>query len=121
MQGRLSEAPNNGDLDWFPDENWNEEFSLAKELGFGSIELVFDRGCISSNPLLTKCGRKQLRKEFLRNALIPYSCCLNFIIDNSIKNSDIFVLCEESMGFLEEVGINLAILPLFDKTKNQSR
>jgi len=116
MQGRLAEAPNNGDLDWFPDENWNEEFGLAKELGFGSIELVFDRGCISSNPLRTKCGRKQLRKEFLRNALIPYSCCLNFIIDNSIKNSDIFVLCEESMGFLEEVGINLAILPLFDKS-----
>ena len=48
--------------------------------------------------------------------MIPYSCCLNFIIDNSIKNSDVFVSCEESMGFLEEVGINLAILPLFDKS-----
>ena len=30
MQGRLAEAPNNDDLDWFPDENWKEEFDLAK-------------------------------------------------------------------------------------------
>ena len=46
MQGRLAEAPNNDDLDWFPAENWKEKFDLAKKVGFGSIELVFDRGCI---------------------------------------------------------------------------
>lgn len=116
MQGRLAEAPNNDDLDWFPAENWKKEFDLAKKVGFGSIELVFDRGCISANPLRTKSGRTQLRKEFLRNGLIPYSCCLNFIIDSPIKNSDVFASCEESIEFLEEVGIKVAILPLFDKS-----
>lgn len=116
MQGRLAEAPNNNDLDWFPAENWKEEFELAKEVGFGSLELVFDRGCISANPLRTRAGRTQLRKEFLRSGLTPYSSCLNFIIDNPITSSDVFASCEESMEFLEEVGIKLAILPLFDKS-----
>jgi sugar phosphate isomerase/epimerase len=116
MQGRLAEAPNNDDLDWFPAQSWEEEFDLAKEIGFGSIELVFDRGCISSNPLRTKVGRDKLRKEFFEHGLIPYSCCLNFIIDSSIKNSDVFAMCEESLGFLKEVGINVAILPLFNKS-----
>jgi len=116
MQGRLAEAPNNDDLDWFPAQSWEEEFDLAKEIGFGSIELVFDRGCISSNPLRTKAGRDKLRKEFLKNGLIPYSCCLNFVIDNPIKNDDVFASCVESIKFLNEVGIKLAVLPLFDKS-----
>lgn len=116
MQGRLAEAPDNDDLDWFPAQSWKEEFAIAKEIGFGSIELVFDRGCISSNPLRTKVGRDKLRKEFFEHGLIPYSCCLNFIIDSSIKNSDVFAMCEESLGFLKEVGINVAILPLFNKS-----
>tara|TARA_B100000686_G_scaffold224471_1_gene231602 strand:- start:434 stop:1231 length:798 start_codon:yes stop_codon:yes gene_type:complete len=116
MQGRLTEAPNNDDLDWFPAKSWKEEFDLAKEVGFGSIELVFDRGCISSNPLRTKAGRDKLRKEFLKNGLIPYSCCLNFVIDNPIQNDDVFASCVESIKFLNEVGIKLAILPFFDKS-----
>ena len=116
MQGRLTEAPNNDDFDWFPAQSWEEEFDLAKEIGFGSIELVFDRGCISSNPLRTKSGRDKLRKEFLENGLIPYSCCLNFVIDNPIKNDDVFASCVESIKFLNEVGIKLAVLPLFDKS-----
>lgn len=117
MQGRLSEAPNNDDLDWFPSDNWYEEFDLARDLGISSIELVFDRGYISSNPLRTKLGRDKLRKEFVRTDLIPYSCCLNFIIDNPIQNNDVFASCVESVKFLNEVGIRFAILPLFNKSE----
>ena len=64
MQGRLAEAPNNSDLDWFPDENWNEEFGLAKELGFGSIELVLDRGRISSNLCAQNAAGNSSAKNF---------------------------------------------------------
>lgn len=116
MQGRLVEAPNNDDLDWFPTDNWFEEFDLARNLGISSIELVFDRGYISSNPLRTKLGRDKLRKEFVRTNLIPYSCCLNFIIDNPIQNNNVFASCVESIKFLNEVGIRFAILPLFNKS-----
>ena len=116
MQGRLAEAPNNDDLDWFPSDNWYEEFDLAKDLGISSIELVFDRSYIRSNPLRTKLGRDRLRKEFVRTGLTPYSCCLNFIIDNPIQNNDVFTSCVESIKFLNELGIRLAILPLFNKS-----
>ena len=116
MQGRLVDAPNNDDLDWFPEDNWCEEFDIARDLGISSIELVFDRGYINSNPLRTKLGRDRLRKEFVRTGLIPYSCCLNFIIDNPIQNNDVFESCVESIKFLNELGNRLAILPLFNKS-----
>jgi hexulose-6-phosphate isomerase len=117
MQGRLTDAPINNDLDWFPEDNWYEEFDLARNLGFSSIELVFDPGYISSNPLRTTSGRDMLRKEFVRTNLIPYSCCLNFIIDNPIKNNDVFASCADSIKFLNELGIRFAILPLFNKSE----
>ena len=30
MQGRLIDSPN-GQLDWFPQNNWKDEFSIASE------------------------------------------------------------------------------------------
>lgn len=116
MQGRLVDAPDNEHLDWFPTQNWQEEFKLAKEIGLGSIELVFDRGRTSLNPLLARSGRAMLRKEFSETGLLPYSCCLNFIIDNSIKNEDVFELCVESLKFLNELDIKMAVLPLFGES-----
>lgn len=116
MQGRLVDAPDNRDLDWFPVDNWVDEFKIAKQLGLDTIELVIDRAQNNKNPLQSLDGRKNLCMAFLDNGLKPYSCCLNFIIDNSIEDKTPFELCAGYIVGLGELGVRFAILPLFGKS-----
>ena len=41
MQGRLS-APKNDRIQFFPKNNWQNEFELCSEIGFSCIEWVVD-------------------------------------------------------------------------------
>ena len=50
MQGRLIDPPSGDNLDWFPFDNWEQEFSIAQSLSLNSIELVIDRKMSSNNP-----------------------------------------------------------------------
>ena len=50
MQGRLS-PPQNGRLQFFPKNDWEKEFQLARNLGFSSIEWVIDWHEYWNNPV----------------------------------------------------------------------
>ena len=41
-QGRLTMPPN-GELQWFPEQKWINEFKIAKNLGYDFIELLVER------------------------------------------------------------------------------
>ena len=114
MQGRLLESPVKNDLDWFPTKTWKREFSLAKELPIKTIELVLDRKMDRNNPLRSDKGRKEVKQEFLKNKLQPYSCCMNFIIDHPISDEDIFKDIKKLIIELNEIGVKNIILPLFN-------
>jgi len=116
MQGRLVDAPDNQDLDWFPIKAWADEFSLASTLGINSIELVFDKGYNKENPLRSESGREKIREAFLLNRLTPYSGCLNFIIDNFITDIAVFDACVSSIEALSQLNVKFVILPLFGKS-----
>ena len=52
MQGRLSK-PINGMIQSFPKNSWENEFYLAKDIGFKLIEWVLDEN-IKDNPIVNK-------------------------------------------------------------------
>ena len=52
MQGRLSK-PKNGKIQSFPINSWENEFYLAKNIGFELIEWVLDEN-VKDNPILDK-------------------------------------------------------------------
>ena len=52
MQGRLSK-PLNGKIQSFPVNSWENEFYLAKNIGFELIEWVLDEN-VKDNPILDK-------------------------------------------------------------------
>ena len=52
MQGRLSK-PINGKIQSFPINSWENEFYLAKNIGFELIEWVLDEN-VKDNPILDK-------------------------------------------------------------------
>ena len=51
-QGRLSK-PTDGKIQSFPKNSWENEFYLAKDIGFKLIEWVLDDN-IKDNPILNK-------------------------------------------------------------------
>ena len=116
MQGRLSRAPDNDNLDWFPLEKWSDEFGYAKDLGFQTIEIVIDKEKNINNPVWTPDGRNKILNAFKKNQLKAYSSCINFIIANSISKEDVFVEAFKAIEFLNEIGIELIVLPLFEKS-----
>lgn len=116
MQGRLSKAPDSKDLDWFPLDNWHQEFKLARELGFDTIEIVLDKAKNPDNPVWSNSGRMELFNQFKQYELIPYSACLNFIINYSLSNTEIFKQTCLAIENLNTIGIKYIILPLFGES-----
>ena len=64
MQGRLIDPPNGDDLDWFPYNNWEDEFSIAQSLSLSSIELIVDRDMNNNNPLWSQVGRTRIKELY---------------------------------------------------------
>lgn len=50
MQGRLTQPKGRG-IQFFPFDNWIEEFKVAKEIGLKEIEFIFDYDNYKENPL----------------------------------------------------------------------
>lgn len=116
MQGRLSNVYDNDNLDLFPFESWESEFRLASKLGFQTIELVVDKSLNKNNPIWSKEGKVKIIDYFSTNHLSPYSACLNFIIDFPIYSKPIFEKVCQCISILNDIGVNLVILPLFESS-----
>lgn len=59
LQGRLT-PPWNGELQCFPRGRWEEEFLLARDCGFESIELIAETIHNPDNPVWSADGRKRI-------------------------------------------------------------
>jgi len=119
MQGRLSPLVD-GKIQAFPEDNWENEFQLARKLGISIMEWTLDFDKIYENPLLTSIGQQKiscLSKEY--NVTIP-SLTADFIMqepyykyDNDKHNillnalKDVLISCKTA-------GIRMIIFPLVD-------
>jgi len=85
MQGRLTESDQ---LDFFPAETWREEFKIAKEIGFNAIEWGFATTHWENNPILSRTGRRDIRR-LIKDSNIPIpSVCGYYFADNGFTGKD---------------------------------
>lgn len=113
MQGRLIDPPHRDDLDWFPFDNWENEFSIAQNLSFKSIELVVDRKMKKNNPIWDQTSRDRIKQLYDQYELKPIACCVNFVIDNSISDYVIANRVKDIIKYVSELDFNYIIIPLF--------
>ena len=116
MQGRLIDAPDNEDLDWFPFRSWEKEFELANKLNLSTIELVLDRGLNKKNPIWSLRERIKIKRLLNKYNLENYSCCINFIIDHPLFEEDIYTSTLEAINYLDEIDVKYVILPFFQES-----
>ena len=74
-QGRLTMPPN-GELQWFPEQKWINEFKIAKNLGYDFIELLVEREHNQRNPIWTQKGIDEIKSYSRKYSLNLYSICL---------------------------------------------
>lgn len=59
LQGRLTPSRGRG-IQFFPDDNWEQEFKDAKKIGLSSIELLIRPKGLHEHPLMTEAGWARL-------------------------------------------------------------
>ncbi len=80
MQGRLVPQVN-GRIQAFPAAHWRDEFRLAQEHGFASIEFIFEADDFQKNPLLSPEGRDEIRSLVERFRVPVSAICADYFMD----------------------------------------
>lgn len=117
MQGRLTRSPNNT-LQYFPKDNWQEEFAVASSLGFQYIEFFVERTHNEKNPIWSKQGLAEIRSLSQKYDLELYSICNDYVIEHSLTDHNEAV--EQTKILIAQaasVGISKLVLPLFEKSE----
>ena len=96
MQGRL--LPPVGDrIQAFPGREWRAEFSLAAELGFASLEWIFEAP-VEENPLWQKEGL-----DAIQAAVAETDVAVNFVLADYFMSQPLFRLAGEEVRARQKV------------------
>ncbi|MBI2446475.1 MAG: sugar phosphate isomerase/epimerase [Parcubacteria group bacterium] len=125
MQGRLS-PPQNGRFQFFP-KDWQAEFSQAQQLGFDSIEWVYDEDNWNLrwgfNPILDREGREKIKKlSFWYNVGVR-SICADYFINGGLSGfGDSKVSMLIALIFVARaLRIKTIVLPFLEKATIKNR
>lgn len=123
MQGRLTEPRGRG-IQFFPFEEWKNEFRTAADLGIDEIEWIFDYPDYQSNPLWTKEGRREICVMVRDTGVKVNNICLDYFMRRPFykyaagdsdrlfhENQEVVKRILEAM---QEVGAGLLEVPMVD-------
>ena len=98
MQGRLSKQ-HGEKIQEFPKNSWEEEFKIAKNIGFNVIEWVFDS---KDNPILEDDKLNDIVEIIKKYGVLVNSIIADFFMDNSLTRGE----SEENFEILKKLIIN---------------
>jgi sugar phosphate isomerase/epimerase len=117
VQGRLIQAPV-GQLQWFPQDDWQAEFFIAATLGLENIELIAERRHNPRNPIWSDEGVKELLDLSQRTGVNIHTLCNDHIVDFSlIAEPDVL---QQNLKLIERgrlLGCNKFLLPFFEHSE----
>ena len=124
MQGRLSPKIG-GKIQAFPMKNWKSEFSKAKEIGFYSIEWIFENP-IEENPLYTTNGRQEIVNLIQESGVQVEYVCADYFMQNPIVNEKQNLKFSETLilkllNFCKEIGAKCIEIPFVDQSSLLNR
>ena len=79
MQGRLIHPKGRG-IQFFPFEEWEEEFQAAAKIGVDEIDFIFDLDRYQENPLWTKEGVEKIREAIEESGVRVRHICADFFM-----------------------------------------
>ncbi len=108
LQGRLT-PPWNGELQCFPRGRWEDEFLLAHECGFDSIELMVEAVHNPDNPVWSASGRRRLLQLTTETGVRAATLCADCFMSVTFAREPDASL--ELLGRLLTYGFERVVLP----------
>jgi len=126
MQGRLIEQKGRG-IQFFPFEEWKDEFEIARQIGIDEIEFIFDYENYEENPLWSKGGIEEIKTLIKETGVRVNSICFDYFMRKPFfkanGEAERKLLYQENKIFLEKImkvsadlGIKLIEIPLVDSS-----
>jgi len=121
MQGRLSKQIN-GKIQAFPWKTWKEEFTIAKNLGFSTIQFIIEDPDHKNNPLLTDHGNSEICEVVSKTGVTIDHICADYFMQNPIIRASSKDLIERIDVLIElirrspHMGILGVELPMVDNS-----
>src|SRR3989338_5322399 len=119
MQGRLTPPKGRG-IQFFPFEEWEDEFGKAAKLGFDEIEFIFDLDRYKETPLWSATGRRKIKKLIRKSGVKVNHICADFFMrrpffrnDKKIIADNIKVL-KKLIKYSSEIGARNIEIPILD-------
>ena len=117
VQGRLSQCPP-GELQWFPQQHWRDEFSLAAEIGIDYIELIAEVQHNPDTPIWGDACIEEIISLVTHNDLSLHALCNDYVIKNSlIDDPEVFQQNLDLVARGSLLGVEKLILPLFEHSE----
>jgi hexulose-6-phosphate isomerase len=130
MQGRLTEPKGRG-IQFFPFENWENEFYIAAELGLNEIEFIFDYDNYENNPLYTEKGVKSINKVISETGVLVNSICFDYFMRRPFykavpDRTDILrrennEMLKPVIASCEAIGATIVEIPIVDNSSIKTR
>lgn len=120
MQGRLTDSER---LDFFPFNNWENEFAIAKEIGFNSIEWGFSAENWQENPIFSEKGISKIKELCRKNNISICSVCGYFFIDNGFTGAKACKSAEILKRLIKQIaqiGAEKIVIPFLGKEEIKS-
>lgn len=118
VQGRLT-VPPAGQLQWFPQDSWRDEFATAEKVGIAFIELLTERDYNPNNPVWSASGRDEIKAVSQRTGRSLYSICTDYIIDHALLDDAGGKTAAHVGMFLKAgaaLGCKVAVFPLLEQS-----
>jgi hexulose-6-phosphate isomerase len=124
MQGRLTPSKGRG-IQFFPFDNWKNEFYEGAKLSLDEIEWIFDFDDYQKNPLWSDEGCNHLRQIIGETGVKVHSVCFDYFMRRPFfkhERDSEYVLKENQwilknvIDHMEKVGAELIEIPLVDSS-----
>jgi L-ribulose-5-phosphate 3-epimerase len=121
MQGRLL-PKYQGRYQAHPVQYWQNEFSIARQIGLDCIEFILDYNEVEHNPLVRDGGISEIKRTINETDVQVKTICADYFMEQPLHSSDNEV-AEQSLSVLrkllvsaEQLGVTDIVIPCVDQS-----
>src|SRR3989344_4831089 len=123
IQGRLTPSPD-GRLQFFPKDNWRNEFAFAFRIGFDALEPIIEAEDLAANPLMDDGLLAEMRQLVEQNNISVVSVCADVFMDyplhrvgNLKEKTFACQVLRKLIDNCQRIGVKTIVMPVLERSE----